>query len=148
MKAVLQRVRAAAVAIDGQEVARVGQGLLVLLCAMPDDTTVQADRLLAKLAKLRVFADDNGKMNLSVTDIQGGLLLVPQFTLAGVTQSGTRPSFDSAAKPALALPLFEYACNQVKKQFSSYGFGVFGADMQVSLINDGPVTLWLEEASQ
>jgi D-aminoacyl-tRNA deacylase len=145
LKALLQRVNQASVVIDGNEVARIGQGLLVLLCAMPTDTRTQADRLLDKLAKLRVFADANNKMNLSVTDIQGGVLLVPQFTLAGTTQSGTRPSFDAAARPDIALPLFDYACQQIKQRFTSFGFGVFGADMQIGLVNDGPVTLWLEE---
>jgi D-aminoacyl-tRNA deacylase len=145
LKALLQRVNQASVTIDGHEVARIGQGLLVLLCAMPTDTTEQADRLLDKLAKLRVFSDANNKMNLSVTDVQGGVLLVPQFTLAGTTQSGTRPSFDAAARPDIALPLFNYACQQIKQRFTSCGFGVFGADMQIGLVNDGPVTLWLEE---
>ncbi len=148
MKVLLQRVSQASVVIEAEQVAQIGRGLLVFLCAVPSDTQVQVDRLVEKLAKLRVFADDNGKMNLSVQDIRGGLLLVPQFTLAGIASSGTRPSFDAAARPDIAKPLFDYACEVVQRQFTSCGFGVFGADMQVSLTNDGPVTLWLEDEAK
>jgi D-aminoacyl-tRNA deacylase len=145
LKALLQRVSAAAVHIDGNQVAQIGSGLLVLICAVTGDTPTQVDRLLTKLAKLRVFADPNGKMNLSIVDIHGGMLLVPQFTLAASTKSGNRPSFDAAARPEIASALFDYARTQVQLQYAQCGFGVFGADMKVSLVNDGPVTLWLEE---
>lgn len=117
---------------------------MVLVCAEPNDTPELADRLLTKIAKLRIFADDNGKMNLSLLDIKGGLLLVPQFTLAANTQTGTRPSFTGSAKPDLAKPLFLRLCQQATHLFDQTGFGEFGADMQVSLTNDGPVTIWLD----
>jgi D-aminoacyl-tRNA deacylase len=148
LKVLLQRVSQASVVINHEQVAHISRGLLIFLCAEPSDTTAQVDRLIEKLAKLRVFSDANGKMNLSIQDVRGGVLLVPQFTLAGVTSGGTRPSFDAAARPQIARPLFDYACQLVQGQFTSCGFGVFGADMQVSLTNDGPVTLWLEEEAK
>lgn len=144
MKALIQRVTSASVAVDGLTVAQIDQGLLILICAVHGDTQTQVDQLLEKIAKLRIFADEQGKMNRSVRDIDGGILLVPQFTLAADTRSGTRPSFGAAAAPQIALPLFEYAKVHLQQRFTKVGFGVFGADMQVSLVNDGPVTIGLE----
>lgn len=148
MIALLQRVTRAEVRVDGAIIGEIAQGLLVLLCAERGDTQKQADALLDKLLAYRVFADAAGKMNRSVADIGGGLLLVPQFTLAADTQSGTRPSFTPAAAPALARELFDYFVTQAKRlhvhEHASVETGQFGADMQVSLTNDGPVTFWLQ----
>jgi D-aminoacyl-tRNA deacylase len=145
LKLLLQRVSHAIVVVDGRTIGSIGVGLLVLMCAEPNDTTDSVDKLLAKIAKLRIFADDLGKMNRSVTDIAGGVLLVPQFTLAANTNSGTRPSFTAAASPSIAKPLFEYAKQVGSQQFAQFGFGEFGADMKVSLLNDGPVTIWIDD---
>jgi D-aminoacyl-tRNA deacylase len=144
LKALLQRVTHASVSIRNVVVGRIDQGLMVLVCAEPNDTPEVADRLLMKIAKLRIFSDQSGKMNLSLLDIKGGLLLVPQFTLAANTQTGTRPSFTNAAKPDLAKPLFLRLCDRAVSLFEHVGCGEFGADMQVSLTNDGPVTIWLD----
>jgi D-aminoacyl-tRNA deacylase len=145
VKALIQRVQWAAVEVNAVEIARIGQGLLAFVCAMPNDDEKQVDQLLDKLAKLRIFADDQGKMNRSVVDVQGGLLLVPQFTLAADVSRGTRPSFTGAAAPILAKPLFDYAVTQTRKRYASCGFGEFGADMKVSLLNDGPITIWIDD---
>ncbi len=144
MRAVLQRVSEASVVVNGQTIGAIQKGCLVLLCAMPNDGREQVDKLLDKVARLRIFPDEEGKMNRSLEDIQGGLLLVSQFTLAADTAKGTRPGFSAAASPAIAKPLFDYACERVRQRFKTHGFGEFGADMQVSLVNDGPVTLQLE----
>lgn len=144
MIGLLQRVREAAVRVDGTEVARIAQGLLVLVGVQPDDTPDTAERLLARLLDYRVFADDAGRMNLSLRTIDGGLLLVPQFTLAADTTRGLRPSFTAAAPPALGRDLFDHLVAQAHTAHPHVGSGVFGADMQVALINDGPVTFWLE----
>lgn len=144
MIGLLQRVREAAVSVDGHEVARIGRGLLVLVGVQPDDTTAVADRLLERLLDYRVFADDAGRMNLSLRAIGGGLLLVPQFTLAADTTRGLRPSFSSAAPPELGRERFDYLLARARAVHAEVGSGVFGADMQVSLVNDGPVTFWLE----
>lgn len=143
MIALLQRVSQARVDVAGECVGRIDRGLLVLLCAERGDTTAQADSLLDKLLSYRVFPDEAGKMNRSLTDIQGGLLLVPQFTLAADTRSGTRPSFTPAAPPEIGRRLFDYVVSRAQSLRSDVHTGRFGADMQVSLTNDGPVTFWL-----
>lgn len=143
MIGLLQRVSEAAVRVDGQTVGAIGPGLMVLLCAEKGDTEREADLLLTKLLGYRVFSDEAGKMNRSVTDIGGGLLLVPQFTLAADTKSGTRPSFTPAAAPEDGRRLFDHAVRQARERHGIVETGVFGADMKVSLINDGPVTFWL-----
>ena len=144
MIALLQRVAEASVRVDGEIVGQIGQGLLVLLCAERGDSEKEADALLAKLLAYRVFYDADGKMNLNVGQVQGGVLLVPQFTLAADTRSGTRPSFTPAAPPDEARRLFDYAVDRARASHPVIGTGRFGADMKVALINDGPVTFWLQ----
>jgi D-tyrosyl-tRNA(Tyr) deacylase len=144
MIALLQRVSSASVVVDGATIGAIDAGLLVLVCAERNDTETDADALLTKLLAYRVFGDDAGKMNRSVTDIAGGLLLVPQFTLAADTKSGTRPSFTPAAAPADGLRLFSYFVEQARGKHATVETGQFGADMKVSLTNDGPVTFWLQ----
>lgn len=141
MKAVIQRVSEASVTVEGKVTGRIGQGMLVLLCAEPGDTRATADRLLAKLLKLRIFSDSAGKMNLSVQDIQGGLLVVSQFTLAADVWSGNRPGFSNAADPETGERLYNYFVDAARRQHPVVETGVFGANMQVSLVNDGPVTI-------
>ncbi|HLU14340.1 MAG TPA: D-aminoacyl-tRNA deacylase [Burkholderiaceae bacterium] len=141
MKAVIQRVSEASVTVEGKVTGRIGQGMLVLLCAEPGDTHATADRLLAKLLKLRIFSDSAGKMNLSVQDIQGGLLVVSQFTLAADVWSGNRPGFSNAADPETGERLYNYFVDAARRQHPVVETGVFGANMQVSLVNDGPVTI-------
>ena len=144
MIALLQRVSHACVVVDGVTVGAIDAGLMVLLCAERGDSIRQADALLAKLLAYRVFSDDAGKMNRSVAHVQGGLLLVPQFTLAADTKSGTRPSFTPAAAPEDGLRLFDYFVAQARMRHALVESGRFGADMQVTLTNDGPVTFWLQ----
>lgn len=144
MIALLQRVSHAGVEVEGQVVGAIGKGLLVLLCAERADAEKQADALLDKLLAYRVFADEAGKMNRSIVDVQGGLLLVPQFTLAADTRSGTRPSFTPAAPPDRGRELFEYFVAQARLKHGPIETGQFGANMAVSLTNDGPVTFWLQ----
>jgi D-tyrosyl-tRNA(Tyr) deacylase len=144
MIALLQRVSKASVEVDGNTIGAINQGLMVLLCAERGDTPAQADALLTKLLAYRVFSDDAGKMNRSVKDVQGGVLLVPQFTLAADTNSGTRPSFTPAAPPDIGKQLFDYFVAQANSKHAKVATGQFGADMQVSLTNDGPVTFWLQ----
>lgn len=144
MIALLQRVSQAGVTIDGAAVASIGRGLLVLVGVRPQDDESAASRLLERLLNYRVFADAAGKMNLSLTEVAGGLLLVPQFTLAADTRKGVRPGFSTAAPPEVAKPLFAYLVGAARRQHVKVECGVFGADMQVSLVNDGPVTIWLE----
>ena len=144
MIGLLQRVSQASVTVDGQAIGAIGPGLMVLVCAEKGDTAREADALLAKLLGYRVFSDDAGKMNRSVTDVQGGLLLVPQFTLAADTKSGTRPSFTPAASPEDGRRLFDHFVAAARARHSIVETGKFGADMQVSLTNDGPVTFWLQ----
>ena len=143
MIALLQRVSEASVRVDGELIGRIDQGLLIFLCAERNDTEKEADALLAKLLAYRVFYDADGKMNLNVAQVNGGVLLVPQFTLAADTRSGTRPSFTPAAPPALARQLFDYVVDRARAMHSVVETGQFGADMKVALINDGPVTFWL-----
>ncbi len=149
MKAVLQRVREARVTVDGRTVGAIGQGLLVLVCAEPQDTHETAERLLAKILKLRIFSDENGKMNHSVQNVDGhgkagGLLLVSQFTLAADCSAGNRPSFTAAAPPVQGQELFQYLLERAHMLHAPVASGIFGADMQVELVNDGPVTIWLQ----
>lgn len=144
MIGLLQRVSEARVTVAGEVVGQIGRGLLVLVGVEKGDSEMQADRLLERLLGYRVFPDGEGKMNLSVRDIGGGLLLVPQFTLAADTQKGTRPSFTPAAEPAHGLHLFDYLLQRAWEAHGDVQSGRFGADMQVALINDGPVTFWLE----
>ena len=148
MIGLLQRVSQASVVVDGEIVGAIGQGLLVLLCAERNDTSREADMLLSKLLSYRVFSDEAGKMNHSVTDVAGGLLLVPQFTLAADTQSGTRPSFTPAAPPEEGKRLFDYFVDKARARHTVVETGRFGAHMQVSLTNDGPVTFWLQVKAQ
>jgi D-tyrosyl-tRNA(Tyr) deacylase len=144
MIALLQRVTQANVEVAGAVIGRIGPGLLVLLAVEPDDTEVQAERLADRLIRYRVFEDDAGRMNRSLLDTGGGLLLVPQFTLAADTDKGLRPSFTRAAAPELGQRLFEHAAAAARRQLAErVALGRFGAHMQVSLTNDGPVTLWL-----
>lgn len=144
MLALLQRVTSARVDIKGRSVGAIDRGLMVLVCAQPTDTESEALRLVERLLVLRVFADEAGKMNRSLTDVGGGLLLVPQFTLAADTRKGTRPGFSRAAPPELGKRLFDRVVAIARERYSPVASGVFGADMQVALVNDGPVTLWLE----
>ena len=146
MLALIQRVRRASVSIDGSAVGAIGPGLLVLVCAEQGDTPAQADKLLAKILKLRIFSDSQGKMNRCVQDLDGaalhgGLLVVSQFTLAADTSGGNRPSFTQAAAPVLGHTLYDYFVQQARALHSEVATGVFAADMQVELVNDGPVTI-------
>ena len=141
MKAVLQRVSEARVVVDGRTVGEIAQGLLVLLCAERGDTEAVGQKMLDKILKLRVFYDEAGKMNHSVSDVDGGLLVVSQFTLAADTRSGTRPSFTSAAPAEEGRRLYDAFVAQAKLQHAKVETGVFGADMKVHLVNDGPVTI-------
>ncbi|KQX24571.1 D-aminoacyl-tRNA deacylase [Variovorax sp. Root434] len=147
MKAVLQRVANARVDIAGRTVGAIDSGLLVLLCAERGDTDALADRMLAKILKLRIFSDEAGKMNLSVQDIGGGLLVVSQFTLAADASAGNRPSFTQAAPPDEGRRLYEYFVAQARAAHPVVATGEFGADMQVHLLNDGPVTIPLQMAA-
>ena len=146
MIGLLQRVSEASVRVDDAIVGRIDQGLLVLLCAERGDTHKEADALLNKLLTYRVFSDAEGKMNLNVSQVNGGLLLVPQFTLAADTRSGTRPSFTPAAPPTVANELFDYTVQRARQVHPQIETGRFGADMKVALVNDGPVTFWLHVA--
>ncbi|MBP8262561.1 MAG: D-tyrosyl-tRNA(Tyr) deacylase [Pseudomonas sp.] len=144
MRALIQRVREARVEVDGACVGEIGQGLLALVGVQPEDDAASVQRLLQRLLNYRVFSDADGKMNLSLRDVQGGLLLVSQFTLAADTRSGLRPSFSTAAPPAQGRELFELLLSEARAQHAPVASGRFGADMQVQLINDGPVTFLLE----
>jgi D-aminoacyl-tRNA deacylase len=144
MKGLIQRVSHAQVVVDGEVVGAIEQGLLLLLGVEQADTEQQANKLLHKVLNYRIFADEQGKMNLSVKDIGGGLLVVSQFTLAADTKKGLRPSFSSAANPALAEQLYQYFVTQAQQQHNQVATGIFAADMKVSLCNDGPVTFMLE----
>lgn len=144
MIGLLQRVSQASVTVDGEVIGAIRRGLLVLVCAEKGDTEREVEALLTKLLGYRVFSDEAGKMNRSVTDVEGGLLLVPQFTLAADTRSGTRPSFSPAAAPEDGRRLFDHVVRQARERHANVATGQFGADMQVGLINDGPVTFWLQ----
>lgn len=144
MRAVLQRVSNASVLVDGQEVGSCKNGYLVLLGVAPSDTPAEAQRLWNKIRALRVFEDAEGKMNLSLVDVDGEVLVVSQFTLYADARRGNRPSFTGAARPELAIPLYEHFCSLAEQDLRHVGRGVFGAHMEVSLVNDGPVTIWLD----
>ena len=149
MRAVLQRVSQASVRVDGAVVGQIDAGLLVLLCAEKGDTDAVADKMLAKMLKLRIFSDDAGKMNLSVQDVGGGLLVVSQFTLHASTKKGNRPSFIRAARPEAAIPLYEGFILLLQKELGKpVATGQFGADMRVALENDGPVTIWIDSKAR
>ena len=145
MRFLIQRVKKAKVTVDGETTGEIEKGFLVLVGVGPNDTEEVADYLVQKLIKLRVFEDENGKMNLALKDIQGSLLMVSQFTLFADCSGGNRPSFIGAAKPEKANTLYEYCMEECKKQGIEVQHGIFGADMQVELINDGPVTILLEK---
>ena len=148
MISLLQRVSQANVTVEREEIGRIGKGLLVLLCVERNDTEKEADQLLERILNYRVFSDENGKMNRSVISTGGDLLIVPQFTLAADTKSGTRPSFTPAAPPDIGKKLFDYFVSQAKTRLSGSQTGQFGADMQVALVNDGPVTFWLDTSNR
>ncbi|SFK06513.1 D-aminoacyl-tRNA deacylase [Celeribacter neptunius] len=146
MRALIQRISEAAVKVDGEVVGQSGPGLLVLVCAMREDGEAQADKLAAKIAKMRIFKDEADKMNLSVRDIGGTALVVSQFTLAAETK-GNRPGFSTAAAPDRGKELYEYFTERLVAEGVPSENGIFGADMKVSLVNDGPVTIWLDTES-
>ena len=145
MRAVVQRVKEAEVKVDGKVTGKIGKGFLVLLGVKVGDTKEEADYLTKKVCGLRVFEDENEKMNLALKDVGGELLVVSQFTLYGDCSGGFRPSFIEAARPEKAEPLYEYFCNECSKKGINVQKGIFGADMKVSLLNDGPVTILIEK---
>src|SRR5512145_636996 len=144
MIALIQRVSQASVSVDGAVVGQIGRGVLALVCAERADSEAEAAALVAKLLAYRIFPDEQGRMNRSVVDVEGGLLVVPQFTLAADTNSGTRPSFTPAAPPELGERLFGEFVRLASERHAHVATGVFGAHMQVQLTNDGPVTFWLQ----
>lgn len=144
MRALLQRVHHASVVVDGIKIGEIGSGLLILICAMQGDTAAEADQLATKIAKLRIFKDELGKMNISLKDSGGGALVVSQFTLAADTSRGNRPGFSSAANPEDGRRLYEHFVQAVQALGITTATGSFGADMDVSLTNAGPVTIWLD----
>lgn len=146
MRAVLQRVSRASVSVQGQVVGEIGLGLMILVCAMQGDTEAQAERLAAKIAKLRIFKDDQGKMNLSVKDVGGAALIVSQFTLAADLR-GNRPGFSPAASPDDGKRLYDHFTTRIAAEGISTANGQFGADMDVDLVNQGPVTIWMDTDS-
>lgn len=145
MKIVIQRVKEAEVTVEGKSVGKIGKGFLVLLGVTHGDTKENANYLVKKLCKLRVFSDENDKMNLALKDVNGELLIVSQFTLYADCSGGNRPSFTESAKPDEANALYEYFCEECAKNNIKVEKGIFGANMQVSLINDGPVTIIIEK---
>lgn len=144
MRALIQRVSAASVAVEGSVIGEIEQGLLILICAMEGDDAAKGTALAAKISKLRIFKDDAGKMNLSLGDIGGAALIVSQFTLAADTSRGNRPGFSTAAKPDEGRALYESFVDDVARLGIAVATGAFGADMAVSLTNDGPVTIWMD----
>ncbi|MCF6764765.1 D-aminoacyl-tRNA deacylase [Thiotrichales bacterium 19S3-7] len=144
MIGLIQRVRKAQVEVDDKLISAIDQGILALIGIEKKDTPENAEKLAHKLINYRIFSDDNDQMNLNISEIHGGLLLVPQFTLAADTKKGLRPSFSSACKPKDAQDLFLYLLNYTKEQYTHVKSGLFGANMQVNLINDGPVTFWIQ----
>jgi len=144
MIGLIQRVTSANVIVDEKIIGQIDQGILVLVGVQREDNKAKANRLLERLLSYRIFSDEDDKMNLSLQDINGGLFLVPQFTLAADTKKGTRPGFSNAAAPDQAKQLFSYIVEQANETYSNVQQGQFGADMKVSLVNDGPVTFWLE----
>jgi D-tyrosyl-tRNA(Tyr) deacylase len=148
MIGLIQRVSEASVRVDSNVIGQIGRGLLVLAGVEKHDNHASAQRLLERIVTYRVFPDEQGRMNLSLADIGGGLLLVPQFTLAADTRKGSRPSFSSAALPEHGREMFEYFVNIAREKHAKVETGVFGADMKVNLVNDGPVTFWLQVSNQ
>ena len=144
MRALIQRVSQANVKIDEKIISEIKQGLLVLVCAMADDTEIEAEQMASKISKIRIFNDENGKMNKSIKDINGEALVVSQFTLAADTSRGNRPGFSYAAHPEKGEKLYEYFTKKLQETDINCKMGVFGGDMMVSLINDGPTTVWLD----
>jgi D-tyrosyl-tRNA(Tyr) deacylase len=144
MKALLQRVSMAKVAVDGRIIGEIGKGVLVFLCAVKGDTEKDLDYLVKKVPALRIFEDDQRKMNLSVTDVRGSVLVVSQFTLAASTRKGNRPSFDNAEEPERAKRTYDAFVRRLGETGIPVRYGAFGAMMEVSLVNDGPVTIWLD----
>ena len=144
MRVVIQRVKNASVTIDGNVNGKIDNGFLVLLGVLSTDNEQDVDYLVKKVVNLRVFNDENDKMNLSLKDVNGELLIISQFTLYGDCSGGNRPSFISAAKPNIAIPLYEYFISECKKQIPIVETGIFGADMKVELLNDGPVTIIID----
>lgn len=144
MRALIQRVSESSVTVEGAVIGEIGPGLMILICAMQGDTEAQADKLAAKIAKLRIFRDDEGRMNRSVLDTGGAALVISQFTLAADTQRGNRPGFSTAAAPQDGERLYEYFAGRIAAQGIATATGRFGADMKVALINDGPVTIWMD----
>ena len=144
MRALIQRVSEASVTVDGDVLGEIDAGLLILVCAMQGDSETEAEKLAAKIAKLRIFKDAEGRMNRSVSDIGGSALIVSQFTLAADTSRGNRPGFSTAAAPEDGNRLYEYFAEQVAAQGIPVARGRFGADMKVRLLNDGPVTIWMD----
>ncbi len=144
MRALIQRVSKASVTVDGEMIGEIGAGLLILVCAMQGDTTENADALAAKISKLRIFPDEDGKMNRSVLDIGGAALVVSQFTLSADTSRGNRPGFSAAAAPDTGHALYERFADQIRGHGIDTATGRFGADMAVHLINDRPVTIWMD----
>ncbi|WP_415896857.1 D-aminoacyl-tRNA deacylase [Neptuniibacter sp. QD72_48] len=144
MKALIQRVKSASVEVNAETVGKINQGILLLLGVEKDDTEADANKLLKKILGYRIFADAEGKMNLNLQQINGGLLVVSQFTIVADTKKGLRPSFSSGASPEHGEKLYNYFVKQAKQQHTEVETGIFAADMAVSLTNDGPVTFWLE----
>ena len=148
MKAVIQRVSGSSVQVDGKMVGEIGKGLMLLVGIDENDEKTDADWLVQKILNLRIFGDDEGKLNLSVTDISGEILCISQFTLMADYKKGNRPSFIKAAKPDKAVPLFDYFKEQISKSGLKTESGIFGADMKVSLVNDGPVTIVMDSVTK
>ncbi|MDF1717500.1 MAG: D-aminoacyl-tRNA deacylase [Antarcticimicrobium sp.] len=144
MRALIQRVTEASVTVEGEKIGEIGPGLLILVCAMQGDTEAQADKLAAKIAKLRIFKDEADKMNRSLLDAGGAALVVSQFTLAADTARGNRPGFSTAAAPEEGKRLYDYFADRMAVQGVAVATGQFAADMKVALVNDGPVTIWME----
>ena len=144
MRALIQRVTQASVSINNNIISEIKQGLLILICAMSDDNEADAEKMASKITKIRIFNDEEGKLNKSITDINGEALVVSQFTLAADTSRGNRPGFSYAAHPEKGEKLYEYFTQQLQNQKIICKKGVFGGDMKVSLVNDGPITIWLD----
>lgn len=145
MKVLVQKVLDVSVTVDGKIVSAIGNGYVLFIGIEPQDTTTQADFLAKKIANLRIFTDDNDKMNLSLQDVGGEILAISQFTLAADVSRGNRPGFETAAKPEIAEPLYEYFVEQLRNYQITVKTGIFGADMKVALVNDGPCTFWLQK---
>lgn len=144
MRALLQRVSEASVTVEGNCIGAIDQGLLVLVCAMEGDGEAEATKLAAKISKIRIFTDENGKMNKSVKDVEGKVLAVSQFTLAADTRSGNRPGFSTAARPDEGQRLYDFFCEALRQNDLEVETGQFAANMKVQLLNDGPVTIWMD----